>query len=201
MNTAHKCCNSMDQMGLSIDPFIEKINNLNTDFINSNYSSPLKKDSKFKKSEILTNITNDLIKNNGNTILIPKENWDCVTNIESDQTKIFNTICQKASSYYHVKLDFKKFKLTNHILSYSLEYIGKISFENEQTNPNSHDTYTEIEKLKLENEKLKLLIEIKNDIDEIKPIMSLLKDVKKIDIDNIINFINCLKKTFTKSKN
>ena len=201
MNTANNSCNLMDQMGLSIDPLIEKMNNLNTDFIYSNYSSPLKKDSKFKKSEILTNITNDLIKNNGNTILIPKENWDCVTNIESDQTKIFNTICQKASSYYHVKLDFKKFKLTNHILSYSLEYNGKISFENEQTNPNSHDTNIEIEKLKVENEKLKLLIEIKNDIDEIKPIVSLLKNVKKIDIDNIINFINCLKKTFTKLKN
>ena len=196
MNTAHKCCNSMDQMGLSIDPFIEKINNLNTDFINSNYSSPLKKDSKFKKSEILTNITNDIIKNNGNTIYISKENWDCVTNIESDHAKIFNTICQKASSYFQVKLDFKKFKLTDHVLNYSLEYIGKISSENEESKSNSHDNNIEIEieKLKVENQKLKLLIEIKNDIDKIKPIVSLLKNIKAVDIDNIFHFIECIKK-------
>ena len=149
---------------------------------------------KNKKSEILTDILNKLIENPNDKVIVNNENWNIITSIESDHTKIFNTICQKANSIYELKLNIKKFSVTKDVLHYSIEYSGNISLNNVSYHDDNDND--KLEKLKIENENLKKIIEISEKIDKVLPFCSLFENISKDDIETVISVATSIKKNF-----
>jgi hypothetical protein len=179
-------CNSNE----FLDEMTKKIDASNRNILKNGVTFNINESCKNKKSEILTDILNKLIENPNEKVIVNNENWSIITSIESDHTKIFNTICQKANSIYELKLDIKKFNVTTNVLHYTIEYSGNISLNN----VSYHDD--KLEKLKIENENLKKIIEISEKIDKVLPICSLFENISKDDIETVISVVTSIKKNF-----
>jgi len=177
-----------------LDEMTKNIDDSNRNILKNGALFNINESCKNQKSEILTDILNKLIENPNDKVIVNNENWNIITSIESDHVKIFNTICQKANSIYELKLDIKKFNVTKDVLYYTIEYSGNISLNNDSY----HNDNDKLEKLKIENENLKKIIEISEKIDKILPICSLFENISKDDIETVIYVITSIKKNFKK---